>query len=150
MSMVIFDIDGVVADTAHRQHLVPEKGGNWKSFHAACVDDPPIPEMVELVRAMARQKMLIVFTTGRPEYVRHDTEAWLKYNVTKYFVRLYMRGARNHQPGALVKRRMITQYNLKKQDVLFVVEDNPSCVAMWREQGFTCLDIGTKYSGDTR
>jgi phosphoglycolate phosphatase-like HAD superfamily hydrolase len=43
---VIFDIDGVLADAAGRQHYLD--WGDWKSFFDACGDDPIIEEIERL------------------------------------------------------------------------------------------------------
>jgi len=44
---VIFDIDGVLADAAGRQHYLD--WGDWKSFFDACGDDPVIEEIERLL-----------------------------------------------------------------------------------------------------
>jgi phosphoglycolate phosphatase-like HAD superfamily hydrolase len=47
---VIFDIDGVLADAAGRQHFLD--WGDWKSFFDACGDDPIIEEIERLLELL--------------------------------------------------------------------------------------------------
>ena len=47
---VIFDIDGVLADAAGRQHYLD--WGDWRSFFDACGDDPVIDEIERLLELL--------------------------------------------------------------------------------------------------
>ena len=49
-SAVIFDIDGVLADAAGRQHYLD--WGDWKSFFDAVGDDPIIEEIERLLELL--------------------------------------------------------------------------------------------------
>ncbi|MDX3609589.1 hypothetical protein PV702_24735 [Streptomyces sp. FL06-04B] len=74
--LAVFDLDGTLADTAHRQHFLEGAKRDWAGFFAAAVDDPPLPEGVRLVLASA-EECRIVYLTGRPERCRRDTVRWL-------------------------------------------------------------------------
>ena len=70
-TLVVSDIDGVLMDNSHRQHLVPASKGttqDWEAFNAACVDDTPIRHMIDLVNYLSLQHgHFAVLCTGRTE-----------------------------------------------------------------------------------
>lgn len=50
----IFDIDGTLADLSHRLHFIQKKPADWDGFFAACSDDAPIPEVIELIQRLGK------------------------------------------------------------------------------------------------
>ncbi|MEU2790419.1 hypothetical protein [Streptomyces sp. NPDC007100] len=74
--LAVFDLDGTLADTAHRQRFLQRRPRDWNAFFAAAPDDPPLAEGVALVLRSAAE-CEIVYLTGRPERCRKDTLAWL-------------------------------------------------------------------------
>ncbi|MFJ9038910.1 haloacid dehalogenase-like hydrolase [Streptomyces sp. NPDC102406] len=74
--LAVFDLDGTLADTAHRQRFLERRPRDWDAFFAAAPHDPPLAEGVALARRSARE-CEVVYLTGRPERCRADTEAWL-------------------------------------------------------------------------
>src|ERR1700723_3479255 len=71
---VIFDIDGVLADAAGRQHYLD--WGDWKRFFDACGDDPIIEEIERLLELLD-SSLKVVLLTGRPRRVQPHTVARL-------------------------------------------------------------------------
>ncbi|GFE12858.1 hypothetical protein Sgleb_09050 [Streptomyces glebosus] len=39
--LAVFDLDGTLADTGHRQHLLRQTPRDWRAFFAAATEDPP-------------------------------------------------------------------------------------------------------------
>lgn len=81
-TLVIADIDGVLMDNSHRDHLVPTNGGprteDWEAFNQACVDDTPIQHMIDMVNYLSLTTgHLAVLCTGRTETCRDATLATL-------------------------------------------------------------------------
>lgn len=74
--LALFDLDGTLADTAHRQRYLRRRPRDWNAFFAAAVDDPPLAAGIALLLEQARH-CEIGYLTGRPERCRADTEAWL-------------------------------------------------------------------------
>lgn len=70
--LAVFDLDGTLADTAHRQHFLEGPKRDWNGFFAAAPDDPPLAEGVALVLASA-EECEVVYLTGRPERCRRAT-----------------------------------------------------------------------------
>lgn len=76
-TLVVSDIDGVLMDNNHRQHLVPAAKGttqDWEAFNAACVDDTPIRHMIDMVNYLSLlHGHFVVLCTGRTETCRDVT-----------------------------------------------------------------------------
>ena len=46
--VIVFDIDGTLANIEHRRSFVATKPKNWKAFNAGIVNDTPHEDLVEL------------------------------------------------------------------------------------------------------
>ena len=89
--LVVFDIDGTLADDSARQrahqpwslpHGSPEREAAWEAYYARMAADAPIPGMVDLAATVARFGRA-VFATGRPSRYRWLTLDWLRRHVWK-------------------------------------------------------------------
>ena len=76
--IVVFDVDGVIADVRHRLHHVERKPKNWPAFFAAMDDDGPLPEGVAMAQRYADEGHRIAYLTGRNERYRELTLAWMR------------------------------------------------------------------------
>ena len=74
--LAVFDLDGTLADTAHRQRFLERSPRDWEGFFAAASEDPPLAEGVALALSSARE-CEVVYLTGRPERCRRATVEWL-------------------------------------------------------------------------
>ncbi|PBC94268.1 putative acid phosphatase of HAD superfamily subfamily IIIB [Streptomyces sp. Ag82_O1-15] len=74
--LAVFDLDGTLADSAHRQRFLERKPRDWDAFFAAAPQDPPLAEGVALV-LRSTEECEVVYLTGRPERCRRDTVEWL-------------------------------------------------------------------------
>ncbi len=140
-NIVICDIDGTVADTDHRTHFVQQDPKDWKGFFEAMVDDPVREDIRELLRQLHADGKTIVFVSGRPENYREFTEKWLMMNGFDFAWGLLMRGAKDSRPDTEVKKEIFDRYFAGKE-VVKVIDDRPSVIRMWREQGLEVLDVG--------
>lgn len=147
---IIVDIDGTVADTAHRKHYVALKPKNFPAFFAAAVDDPPILPVIRAAVAMKAVGAALVFCSGRPEKegdldVRKLTEDWLDEHVNyvrglKYDA-LYMRKAGDYRPDDIVKEELLDQIIADGYAPELVFDDRNRVVAMWRRRGLICAQV---------
>lgn len=105
--MIIFDLDGTIANCEHRRHFVDPsyvneeeatveyhcdmKGNitrakgwqpNWKSFYEACDKDTPIQPIVDIWNSheveLALGRWNVMIWSGRCESVRQKTIDWLE------------------------------------------------------------------------
>ncbi|WP_456340804.1 phosphatase domain-containing protein [Streptomyces mirabilis] len=74
--LAVFDLDGTLADSTHRQRFLERKPRDWDAFFAAAPQDPPLAQGVALAMR-STEECEVVYLTGRPERCRRDTVEWL-------------------------------------------------------------------------
>jgi hypothetical protein len=134
--LVIFDIDGTLADISERIHHIQRKPKNWNAFIAGMAQDKAIHSMVRLCNILCASGLHIILCSGRNERNRPETEEWLSKQGVNYH-ELLLRRDEDYRPDAIVKRELIQ--GLDKGKILFVVEDRSRVVEMWRSEGLVCL-----------
>jgi hypothetical protein len=136
--VVLWDLDSTIANTTHRQHMIPAikehaKGGpTWEDYSMACVDDTPVEGTVALVRLLDfLSSPAIPFwqygVSGRSESARGRTLEWFdKHGVP--LDGLHLRPDGDHTPNGKYKVGVINKLRDSGKDVLLFVED-------WKETG---------------
>ena len=140
--LVVFDIDGTLADNHHRVHHVKSKPKNWPAYDAAIPDDTTIWPMAETFRALRLAGYDIIFVTGRSERSRKDTVHWLADHNLHGGEKLYMRAANDFRHDDIVKPEMLDQIIAdygKKPDIWF--DDRPRVVRAIRARGVFVVDV---------
>lgn len=137
MRAVLFDIDGTLADLTHRLHHVTGDRRDWAAFFAGMRDDGCYDEIRELAHIVA-EKHAVILCSGRPDDYRAITQEWLARHDIPYR-RLYMRAAGDTRPDYIVKAQLLRGIHEDGFEPWLVIDDRPSVVAMWRENGLTCL-----------
>ena len=134
--IVIFDIDGTLADVSQRIHHLQKKPKNWKAFFKGMAQDKAIHSMVRLCNILYESGIRIILCSGRSEEHRKETVQWLAQQKVKY-QELRLRRDGDRRSDTVVKREMLA--GLDKNKILFVVEDRSRVVEMWRSEGLVCL-----------
>ncbi|MEU8675366.1 hypothetical protein [Streptomyces sp. NPDC048560] len=134
--LAVFDLDGTLADTAHRQHFLEGARRDWKGFFSAAVHDPPLAEGVRLVLA-STQECDVVYLTGRPERCRRDTLAWLARNGLPEG-RVYMRRNDDRRPARRTKLEVLKRLGREREIRVLVDDDQLVCDAA-EAAGFTVV-----------
>ncbi len=134
--IVIFDIDGTLADVSERVHHLEKTPKDWDSFHQGMAQDKAIRSMVRLCNILYSSGLKIALCSGRKEEHRKDTVDWLAKEQVNYH-ELLLRDNGDRRSDVVVKRKMLTK--IDKSKVLFVVEDRSQIVEMWRSEGLVCL-----------
>jgi phosphoglycolate phosphatase-like HAD superfamily hydrolase len=134
--IVIFDIDGTLADVSERIHHVRKKPKNWNAFFQGMAQDKAIHSMVRLCNILHASGIQIILCSGRSEEHRQQTIEWLATQGVNYHD-LLLRKDNDRRQDSVVKREMLA--NLDKTKILFVVEDRSRVVEMWRSEGLVCL-----------
>lgn len=140
--LIVFDIDGTLANIEHRLHHIKTKPKNWDAFDAGIKDDKVNSPVARMYWAMANMGHTIVIATGRNERNRAETEAWLRKKIGSEWKTLYMRSEDDRRDDTIVKREMLDKivrdYG-RKPDAVF--EDRPRVVQMWRNEGVFVFDV---------
>jgi len=142
---VIWDLDGTLFDTTHRQHLLPD----WNAFFVACVDDPPIAHVVRIFDLLHKgydesERLLPVFVSGRSEQVRAQTEASIIkhiYEPADNHTLLFMRAQGDHRPDNQVKSDILDQILHRGLNPIVAFDDRDQVVNMWRSRGIPCFQV---------
>lgn len=137
--IVIFDLDGTIADIEHRQHYVQGKKKKWRDFFAACIDDKPHEAVVIILQALY-PLFQIYIVSGRSDEVRTETEEWLALNEVPHHT-LIMRNQGDHTPDNVLKISWVTEGLIPKDRILCVFDDRDKVVKMWRDAGITCFQV---------
>lgn len=133
---VICDIDGTIANNDHRAHYAEAE--QWDAFHGRCLDDTPIASIIQILCTFAFCGHTIELWTGRDEKFRELTEIWLSKHAVP-FDELRMRPEKDARSVLMVKHEWAA--GVDPATVLCVLEDDPRNVEMFRERGFTCLQV---------
>lgn len=140
--LVVFDIDGTLANIEHRLDYVRSKPKNWKAFDAGIPNDKVNEPVAEVFDAMVMGGHTVILASGRNERVRIATQDWLRKNSFSSYDKLYMRKADDFRNDSIVKREMLDEIVAdygKKPDMVF--DDRPRVVNMWRDAGIFVFDV---------
>lgn len=138
--IVIFDIDGTVADASHRLHWIQTKPKNWKAFSSSMDKDPPIENICTIARRCYAAGDTVLFCTGRSQEHRAITESWLAKHGLSYAA-LFMRSRGDFRQDFEVKRDVLDRIRALFGEPDLVFEDRQQVVDMWRSQGIRCLQV---------
>ncbi|UNO43214.1 hypothetical protein [Streptomyces sp. MST-110588] len=105
LPLAVFDLDGTLADTGHRQHFLERRPRDWNGFFAAAPQDPPLARGVALALKSAGT-CEVVYLTGRPERCRRDTLEWLDRHGLPQG-RLWMRPNEDRRPARYTKLEIL-------------------------------------------
>lgn len=131
--LAVFDLDGTLADTAHRQRFLERTPRDWNAFFAAAPQDPPLARGVELALRSAAEYE-VVYLTGRPERCRTDTEEWLtRQGLPKG--RIWMRRNDDRRPARRTKLETLRDL-ARKREIHMLVDDDELVCAEAERAGF--------------
>ena len=139
--IAIFDVDGTLMNVNHRRHHVAGQDKDWPAFFDAMEFDTMNDHVFQLANALHKDDYNIIVVSGRNEKHRAITEQQLAFGKLAYS-ELIMRPDNNYEPDFVFKKSVLdalVEADLKPQ---FAVDDRPSVVQMWRENGVPCFDVG--------
>ena len=151
---IIFDLDGTLADCAHRLHYIHHEPPDFKAFYEDCPLDLPLPAAV-IYNILIRQSMMMIdchqerpdapiplidIVTGRPELYRGLTMRWLREQGFMPPHSMHMRANDDHRPDYEVKLEIFNREYTGKE-VQAVFEDRDQTVKMWRDLGVPCFQV---------
>ncbi len=132
--LAVFDIDGVVADVRHRLHHL--RGWSaWPDFFDAADTDPLLAEGARLATDLAGRHE-IVWLSGRPEWLRDVTEAWLaEHDLPAGEV--FLRPNRDYRPAPAFKLDVLRR--LAPRGIAAVIDDDDEVVQAALAAGYPAV-----------
>ena len=139
--VAIFDVDGTLMDIDHRRKYVEGDKKDWKSFFDYMEFDTIRDDVFHMAHALHNDGYVIIVCSGRNEKHRKITEKQLAFGKLKPQA-LLMRADDDYRPDYEVKAEMLKTMRDSGFDPHIAVDDRPSVVKMWRDEGLTCFDVG--------
>ena len=136
----IFDIDGTIANGAHRLHHIEKTPKDWSAFFAACGGDQPIPHIIQLANHLNVTGVAIVYVSGRSDECRDATQMWLHEHKLPDGP-LYMRRAGDHRNDDILKVEMLAEVRSHGYEILMAFDDRSRVVRAWRAAGVPCAQV---------
>jgi phosphoglycolate phosphatase-like HAD superfamily hydrolase len=138
--IVVFDIDGTLANIEHRRAFVATKPKNWKAFNAGIVNDTRYEDMVWLVNHFDNALCKIILCSGRGEEHRDVTEKQMNDFFVPYNA-LYMRPAKDHRPDYVIKVELLQQIRADFGEPFLWFDDRNQVVDAIRAEGVRVLQV---------
>lgn len=136
-SLILFDLDGTLALTGHRDHFITKPRKEWNAFFAACKDDAPNLPVITAFQALKAQGHRLEIWTGRIETVYAETLVWLEqHGIAPHAIK--MRAKDDFTPDHLLKEEWLQN---AEQKPFLVFEDRDRVVDMWRRHNIPCFQV---------
>ena len=134
---VLVDRDGTLASVDGPA----DRAGNdvWEDYNNRIRFDPIVPLIGGLWNAIRPgiDKIVVSGRDGAFEWAMRD---WFhKYNLVPDA--FFMRTPNDRRKDSIVKAEILDTLILPRWDVLFVIDDRPSVVDMWRSRGISVLQV---------
>ena len=142
--IVIFDLDGTIADISVRRHLATKDDGrmNWTIFQDPKNIDLDVPnqkvvEMLDMIDNTDKYQIWIL--SGRSDVTKDVTIDWLSKHGINYD-HLIMRDQDNlYMPDNDLKQMWLDDIGV--DNVAMVFDDRQQVVDMWRQNGLTTFQV---------
>ena len=140
---VVVDIDGVLADAAHRQHYLDPPWRDWDGFFAECGGDGVFEENKALLELLALE-LTIVLLTSRPTWIQKATLDWLHLHKIRYDL-LIMRPLGDFQPSPGFKREETETLRRQGYIPMLAIDDDMRNVRMYKSEGIPTIFLDSGY-----
>jgi len=138
--VIVFDIDGTIANVDHRRHWVATKPKNWAAWNAGMANDTVHEDIVEMMDLFADKDYQIVLCSGRGDDTRAVTEKWLADNDIPYKA-LFMRRAGDYRKDSIVKVELLQQIRQWHGDPFIWFDDRTQVVDAIRDAGVRVCQV---------
>ena len=138
--VIVFDIDGTLANIEHRRSFVATKPKNWKAFTAGIVNDTPHEDIVTLSTMFVACGNTLLLCSGRGEEQRDVTvDQMNEFGVL--YSKLYMRPAKDHRPDDIIKIELLQQIREEFGNPWLWFDDRTRVVNAIRAEGVRVLQV---------
>ena len=140
----IFDLDGTLADPAHRLSFIKTKPKNWPAFNSPkAMSLDTVIEPIAMIARLWTMGNRVIICSGRSEDVRDATEKWLAKMWGNFISHsgLYMRKSGDYRPDDIVKSELLDQIFADGYKPVMVFEDRLRVIEMWKRRGLLVLAV---------
>lgn len=129
----LWDIDNCLADDRWRCHLIDwsrQGDDRYRRYNSqAHIDAPKHLDEFQLISKLAEP----IFLTGRPEYMRDDTEKWIEHNLKVTHGGLWMRpDGCDMRPAVLKQEMLLNLYQtISRSRIIGAFDDVPAIIQMY-------------------
>lgn len=147
MKYIICDLDGTLFNVEHRLPLLQNcrNEEDYDKFHAAHVNDTINENILGILNTymMLKSSVKFIFVTGRHEKFRESTVKQLDdlvFSPEQYT--LYMKSSYEmYTPNFVTTVLEDLAIKCGLDNILFVLDDRPATVKLYRDAGLTCLQV---------
>lgn len=143
----LFDIDGTLANGAHRvHHITTDNPKDWRAFFAKVGGDRPIPHMLTMAYDLwsgacsGRSGAQILYVSGRSDECREATEKWLVEHGAPPG-KVYMRKSGDYRDDTVIKIELLAQILADGYEPIMAFDDRNRVVKAWRAAGVPCAQV---------
>lgn len=140
---VVFDVDGVLADASHRQHMLKGRHKSWPRFLHAAVHDEPITSNIELLHAVPTATLRVLLT-GRPMMIHDKTLEWFERHEVLWDL-LIMRPEGEYGPARDTKQVEVMRLRDRGIDITCVYDDDRRNCDAFEQLGIPTVYVESGY-----
>ena len=138
--LIVFDIDGTVADVTHRRQYIASKPKNWAAWNAGMSRDTVHQDIKFIYDTLRAAGNRIIFCSGRGDDTRAVTEQWLADNGFE-FEALFMRREKDYRQDSIVKVELLDQIRQWHGEPWLWFDDRNQVVDAIRAAGVRVLQV---------
>ena len=142
-SVLIVDIDGVIADATAHQHYLNGTSQDWENFFEAALNSRVFREGRELVKTLDASKPIFLMT-ARPSYLLEKTIHWLNQNKI-FWDALLMREENDDRSSPEVKLDLLRDLIECGYKPTLALDDDPRNLLMFWEQKIPSIYVHSGY-----
>lgn len=131
--VIIFDVDGTIADLSHRLHYIRNDEGvrRFDKFYNACALDTPFSHICHLASEFMRNTNYeTIFLTGRPSEHSRATWDWITQYIGKPKY-LFSRESEDYREDSIIKEEILRKLQKAGANVICTFDDRLQVIRMW-------------------
>lgn len=137
------DIDGVLADATHRQHLLRSRWRDWDGFFEAAGGDGLLAQQAVLLDTIDADHV-IAMVTARPAWIAGITIDWLNEHDVRWDL-LVMRSNSDFRKSPEMKTSAVDELRNRGLDPVLAFDDDARNVAAYARLAIPCVYIHSGY-----
>lgn len=139
-NLILFDLDGTIANIDHRLHYLSRENINWNEFEEQSEYDLPIVPTVVMMHALSQSGRQVWIWTGRSSHVESMTKVWLARHGIPYH-QLLMRPKGTELSTMALKKRWLNDAPVPRERVICAYDDDPMIIRGLKNEGLLVFGV---------